>query len=87
MPFLVVEVKLSGNSFNDRDLSLLNSVKYDSHSITPKSVSNARKLDARILAECPLALDIFSHQSPENVRQSRNYLSQISEMSASTGIN
>ena len=43
--------------------------------------------DKQFFRECPSAPELFSHQIPENVRQRRNYLAQMSEMSASTGIN
>ena len=72
MPFLVVGVKLSGNSFNDRDLSLLNSVKYDSHSIRQfysRMSGSAGNIFTPKSGECPAAPELMS------------------EMSASTGIN
>ena len=43
--------------------------------------------DKQFFHECPPAPEIFSRQIPENVRQRRNYLGQMSEMSASAGIN
>ena len=47
-PFLVGGVICLVDSVNDRDLSLLNSVKYDSYLITSLMdfVSNARKFEA-----------------------------------------
>ena len=43
--------------------------------------------DKQFFRECPSAPQLFSHQIPENVQQGQNYLAQMSEMSASTGIN
>ena len=43
--------------------------------------------DKQFFRECPPAPELFSRQIPENVRQRRNYLAQMSEMSAGAGIN